>query len=194
MLRPRRFRPCSARPAPAPRAFSSRFFARSTRPSRPAEIRRPAATTCTSFDGQILAQHEVDQQPVKALQANRPKLQHARHHIRGEKWIGKRQRRQHAERRTSGQVQRCRDNRGAGAFRTHQRARQVEAVLRQQLIEVVARNAPRNARKLFPNQRRIAIAQSAPAGYKSRPRARRCESARQSLPHWCAPRSCRVPS
>ena len=49
---------------------------------------------------------------------------------------------------------------GAGAFGTDQRARHVEAVLRQQFIEVIAGDAARNARKFLAHQIGIAVAEA----------------------------------
>ena len=85
-------------------------------------------------DGQMLAQHEVHQQPVKALQTDRPELQNQRHNIGSQEWIVKGERRQHAVGRARGQVQRGGNHRRARPLRAHQGAGQVEAVLVQQFV------------------------------------------------------------
>jgi hypothetical protein len=120
----------------------------------------PPGGRATSFTASS-CEHEVDQQPVKSFQADRPKLKHARNHVGSEERIVERQHREHAVRRARGQVQRGRENRRARAFRAHQRPRQVEAVFRQQFVEVVAGDAPRNARKLLRGSGRIAVAEAA---------------------------------
>ena len=115
-------------------------------------------------DGEILAAHEFNQQGVESFQTDRSVFQHARHRVRGQERIGKRKRRQHAKRRARGEIQGGRHNRGAGAFAPYQRAGHVKAVLGQQFVEVVARNAARNARKFFPDEVGITIAQAGESG------------------------------
>ncbi len=53
------------------------------------------------------------------------------------------------------------ENDDARAFRPDQRARHIETVFREQLIEVVTGHAPRDSRVPLPHQRRVAIAQIA---------------------------------
>ena len=72
--------------------------------------------------------------------------------IGGQEGIGKSEDGEDAVGRAGGQVQRGRENAGACAFRPDQRAGYMETVLRQQLVEVVAGNAPRNARVFLPDQ------------------------------------------
>ena len=60
--------------------------------------------------------------------------------------------------RTLDQPQLGFQHRDAGAFAAHQRARHVEATLGQQLIEVVARNAPGNFRITRADQLAVLIA------------------------------------
>ena len=80
---------------------------------------------------------------------------------------------EHAEGRAGGEIERGGDDVGAGAFRADQRARDVEVVLGQQLVEVVAGDAAGNARKLFANQIRIAIADAREARVDLARRGRR---------------------
>ena len=80
-----------------------------------------------------------------------------RNGVGGQKCIAEPQHRKHAERRARGQVELGGDDVDAGSFRANQRARDVEIVLRQKLVEVVAGDAPRNARELFANQTRITM-------------------------------------
>ncbi len=84
--------------------------------------------------------------------------------IGGEKWIAEAEDGEHAEGRAGGEVERGGDDGGAGAFGADQRAGDVEVVLGQQLVEVVAGDAARNARELFPHQGGVAVADALEAG------------------------------
>ena len=86
------------------------------------------------------------------------------HGVRGDEAIGESENCQHAERRTGGEIQRCRENGGAGALAADQRARNVKFVFGQQFVEVVAGDAAWNARELLTNEIRVAIANAREAG------------------------------
>ena len=107
-----------------------------------------------------LAPHEVHQQLVESLKANGPVLQGPRNRVCRQKCIGKTQYGEQAERRAGAQVKRGRDDVGAGSLGAHQRAGHVEVVLRQQFVEVVSGDTPRNARELLPHQLGILVADS----------------------------------
>ena len=72
--------------------------------------------------------------------------------------IGKPDADQTPERRARGEPKRRFEHRDARALAADERARDVETVLGQQLVEVVARHAARNARKLLADERREPIA------------------------------------
>ena len=116
------------------------------------------------IDGQVLAPHEVHQHVVEAFQADGLVLQHERNRIGGKEGIGKRERGEHAERRAGAQIQRGRKHRDARAFAAHQSARYVKAVFGQQLVEVVAGDAARDAGKFLADELGVAIAQACQAG------------------------------
>ncbi len=69
-------------------------------------------------------------------------------------------------RRAVGQLQRRANDGRAGSFAAHQCARHVKAVLRQQFVEVVSGDAPRNARKSPPDQRRHTCRECAPVPHR----------------------------
>ena len=98
-------------------------------------------------DGQVLAQHVVDQQAIEAFEANRLVLEDCRHVVGGDEGVGKSQDDQAAMLGAMFQRAAGLENRDAGAFRAHQRAGYVKSVFRQQLIEVVARNPAGNSGK-----------------------------------------------
>ena len=111
-----------------------------------------------------LAAHEFDEQMIEALEPDRTMFERQRNGIGGKKPVGESKHGQHAKGRAGGEIQLGRNNGGARALTPHQRARNVEAVLRQQFVKVVAGDAPRNARKLLANQLCVAIAQASKAG------------------------------
>ena len=69
-----------------------------------------------------------------------------------------------AERGACGESERRFEHRDAGAFAADERTRDVEAVLGQQLVEVVAGNPTRDPGKFRANQRREAIADALEPG------------------------------
>src|SRR5947209_9254598 len=62
-------------------------------------------------------------------------------------------------------------DRDTGAFGANQRARNVESVFRQELVEVIAGDAPRNVREALAYEGRVCIAQMAKAGVDLTPSA-----------------------
>ena len=82
-------------------------------------------------------------------------LQDERHIVGGDEGIGKAEADEDAARRAVHQAQRCFEHGDAGAFAADQRARDVEAILRKQLVEVVAGDAAGNFREALANERRV---------------------------------------
>ena len=75
--------------------------------------------------------------------------------------VGITQDQQRAHRWVYNQLQRRFENESAGAFRSHQRARDIESVFGKQIVEIVTGNPTRNFRVTLPNEFPILIAQSA---------------------------------
>ena len=98
---------------------------------------------------ETFAAHEIDEQIIEAFKADGLVFEGERDGIGGEKRIAEAEHGEHAEGRAGGEIERGGDDVGAGAFRTHQRAGDVEVVFGQQLVEVIAGDAAGNARKLF---------------------------------------------
>ena len=107
---------------------------------------------------ETFAAHEIDEQIIEAFKADGLVVEGEWDGIGGEKGIVEAEHGEHAEGRAGGEIERGGDDVGAGTFRTHQRAGDVEVVFRQQLVEVVAGDAAGNARKLFAHQGGVAIA------------------------------------
>ena len=84
--------------------------------------------------------------------------------IGGDEGIGKAEHDQPAMLRAVLQLAGGFEDGDAGAFCADQRACHVEAVLRQQLVEVVAGDAARNVGKTLPDQIGVGIADAAQAG------------------------------
>ena len=91
-------------------------------------------------------------------------LERERNGVGGEKRIVEAEHGEHAKRRAGGEVQRGGDDVGAGALGADQRARDMKIVFRQQLVEVVAGDAARNAGKFFADQSGVAVADAREAG------------------------------
>ncbi len=91
-------------------------------------------------------------------------LEHDRNVVRCDVSIRKAERDQSPMLRAWLQLTRGLQNRNARTLRADQRARYMEAVLGQKLVEIVAGDTPRNIREAFPYQGGIAIAQPLQAG------------------------------
>ena len=113
---------------------------------------------------QALAAHEFDQKMVETLEADGLVLQRTGNGVGGLECIGESQHREHAMGRARRQVEVCGEHVDAGAFRADQRAGHVEAALRQQFVQVVAGDAPRNAREPLADQHRVVVADALEAG------------------------------
>ncbi len=96
-----------------------------------------------------------------------------RNGVGGEKRIAEAEHGEHAEGRAGGEIERGGDDVGAGALGADQRAGDMEVVFGQQLVEVVAGDAARNAGKLFADQGGVAVADAREAGSRFGPRGRR---------------------
>ncbi len=139
--------------------------------------------------GELLALHEIDDQPVKAFQPDGIVFQNARHNIGGEKAVGEGQHGEHAEGRTGGEVERGGDDRGAGALGADQRAGYVEAVLVEQLVEVVAGDAAGNARESFADERGVMVAQLGEVRVDLAHAAAGADQGVELGWRWCGPRT-----
>src|SRR5713226_2695241 len=95
--------------------------------------------------------------PFEAFQPDGAKLQQLGYMIRGRKNVRVTEPDQRPVLWAVNQLQLCFQNDRASSFRSDQRSRNVETALRQQLIEVVTRNAPRNFRKSRPDQSRVLL-------------------------------------
>ncbi len=113
---------------------------------------------------EALAAHEIDQQMVKALEADGAMLEDARDGVGGQEGVGEAQHGEHAEGRAGGEVEGGGDDGGAGALRADQRAGDVEAVFGEQLVEVVAGDAAGNAGEFFADKLGVSVAQAGEAG------------------------------
>ncbi len=91
-------------------------------------------------------------------------LEDERDGVGGEEGVVEAEHGEHAEGRAGGEVERGGDDVGAGALRADQRAGDVEAVLGQQLVEVVAGDAAGNAREFFAYERGVTVADAREAG------------------------------
>ena len=96
---------------------------------------------------------------VEPLGRNRPERQELRHRIARAIDVGEAEHQQHARRRTLYEFCLRLQRERAGALAADQRARNVETVLRQQLVEVVARHAALDFRKARANQVGVFVAQ-----------------------------------
>ena len=101
------------------------------------------------FEREALAAHEIDEHGIEAFETDGLVLEGERDGVGGEKRIVETEHGEDAEGRAGGEVERGGDDVGAGALRADQRAGHVEVVFGQQLVEVVAGDAARNAGKLF---------------------------------------------
>ena len=98
-----------------------------------------------------LAQHEVDEQAVEAFEADGFVLQYGGNVVGGDEGVGKAETDENAAGWAWHQAH-CFENGDAGAFAADQGAGDVEAVLRQQLVEIVAGDAARNFGKARADQ------------------------------------------
>ena len=122
-------------------------------------------------DRQVLAEHVVDHQAVEAFQADGLVLEHCGHVVGGDEGIGKSQHHQPAMLRAMFKRAAGLQHGDARAFRAHQRAGYIESVFRQQLVQVVARDAAGNLGKPLPDQVAVGIPDAGQAGINLAPAA-----------------------
>src|ERR687888_2508241 len=102
---------------------------------------------------QMLALDELDKKVVDGLQPDWPVCKHIDYGIGGSEDVGKGENCKNALLRARNKSHRGLEDGDAGRFAAHQRTRHIEAVLRQQLVQVlVARNPARNLRITRSNQ------------------------------------------
>ena len=111
-----------------------------------------------------LAMHEVDKQRVEPLKTDGAVFERGGNSVGGKEGIGKTERGEHAIGRAGLEVERGGDDGSAGALGADQRARDVEVVFRQKLVEVVAGDAARNVGELFSDLGRELVADAREAG------------------------------
>jgi hypothetical protein len=107
----------------------------------------------------MLQLHIVDEPLVDAFETDRPMAQHQRHRIAGPENVGEARRHQHALRWARDEAETGLEHGNAGAFGADERAGEVEALLRQQLVEIVAGDAARYLREALADELGIAPAQ-----------------------------------
>ena len=115
------------------------------------------------FD-QMLAPHKLHQQAVESFQADGFVLQHERHVIRGDVSVGKTEADKNATGWAGHEAQGCIEHSDTRAFTADQGAGDVEAVLRKQIVEVVAGNAARNFWIALANEAGVCIAKASQGG------------------------------
>ena len=150
----------------------------------------PGGSSATSSTARRFAAHEVDEQAVKAFQANRPMFEGARNSIGGDEGVV--------------EASTVRTRKGGLAVRfsvaettlaqvpsdAHQGARNVKAVLGKQIVEVVAGDAARNAREFLPDQVGVAVAQAGQAGIDLPFAPAGADRGFELVRGWCGRRSC----
>ncbi len=108
---------------------------------------------------QMVFVHETDQLVVDAFETGRLVFHDLRAVVGRVKNIRVAEDQQRTDRRIVDQLHRRLENGHASAFAASERARDVKALFRQQIVEVVTGNAPRNFRVTLANQRGIFVAQ-----------------------------------
>jgi hypothetical protein len=112
---------------------------------------------------ELLRVHEVDQLLVEPLERDRLVLVDLGYRVTGGIHVGEPEDEDDALIGVRDQLDLRREDDGARAFRPHQRARDVEAVVGEQLLERVPRDAARDVGEAFADLARVAIADRAQA-------------------------------
>ena len=118
----------------------------------------PRGQLCEVFQAQSPRTDAADDAVVQSFQRDRSELHHIGRCVGGAADIGEAEYRDRALLRTRYEPGLGLQRDGAGAFGADQCARDVEIVFRQQLIEVVTRDAPLDFRKASPNRLAVAVA------------------------------------
>ncbi len=111
-----------------------------------------------------LGAKRIGDRVVEPFETDRLVGQDRGHVVGRDERVRKAEAHQTPERGACGEAKRRFEHRDAGAFAADERARDVEAVLGQQFVEVVAGDPARNAGKFRSNQRREAIADALEPG------------------------------
>ena len=143
---------------------------------------------------ELLAAHEIDQHAIEPLKPDRLVTQNSGTASAAMNASAKPSTTRLAVLRALYQPHRRLEHRDARAFGAHQRAGDMEAVLRQQLVKVVAGDAARDVRKMLAHQRCVGIANAASDRHKSRPCGRRRDGRFQFASSLIGPSVMRVPS
>ncbi len=115
-------------------------------------------------DGEVLAQHKVDEQSVEAFEADRLEGEDGGDVVGSDEGVVEAEGDEAAVLRALAQFAGGFEDGDAGALGAHQRARDVEAVLRQELVEVVAGDAARDVGESLADEAGASVAQAAQAG------------------------------
>ena len=115
-------------------------------------------------DRQMLTQHVVDHEAIEAFEADGLVLQHRGYVIGGDEGIGKAEHHQAAVLWAMFERAAGLQHGDARALGAHQRARYIESVFRQQLVQVVARDAAGDLGKALPDQVAVGIPDARHAG------------------------------
>ena len=113
-----------------------------------------------------------------------------RNGVGGEKRVGKAEHGEDAEGRAGGEVEGGGDDVGAGAFGANQGAGDVEAVLGEQFVEVVAGDAAGDAGEFFADEGGVPVANAGEAGVDCAFAATGLNSGGQVVRAWWRRRSC----
>jgi hypothetical protein len=100
----------------------------------------------------------VDHGALESFEADRVELEDFSHVVGGGKRVRVAESHERAMLRTLDEPDRGLENNRARPFGSDERARDMKSALRQQLVEVVARHAPRNRREALPDEDLTAIA------------------------------------
>ncbi|HEY1276253.1 MAG TPA: hypothetical protein VGF25_15175 [Thermoleophilaceae bacterium] len=108
--------------------------------------------------------HVADQHVVEALEAGRAELEDLRHVVGGVEHVGIPADHERPRRRAVHEPERRLEHGHQRALAAHERAADVEALLREQPVEPVARHSPRDVREPLADERRVVVAQVAHPG------------------------------
>ncbi len=108
----------------------------------------------------VLVAHVAEQHVVEAFDRDRAVLEHRGHAIAGRVDVREAEHRERAARRAWHEPQIRGEHERASAFAADERTRDVEAALGKQLVQAIARYAPRDVRIARADQVRVAVAQS----------------------------------
>ena len=113
---------------------------------------------------EALPLHEADELVVDPLEADRPVAHDLGYGVGGLVYVGVAEHQRRPGRRTVDEAKRRLEHGHAGSLRAYERARHVEPVLGQELVQVVARDPARDVGITLADQVAVAVADRAKAG------------------------------